>query len=204
MSFESSKFSSGISSALSDISKLNSALSSVGSTNALGDIEKSANKVTLGGISGAIDKLKGKLGFDREAAQGFGDIEKESGKVGLTGISGALDKLKGKFHFPEAAEGFSEIEKSSGRVQFTGLHEAIQGAAKGFSIIQGAASVALGNVASQAANQGRKIAAGLFGPIKGGLEEYSTNLNSIQTILANTQQSGAKLKDVNKYLQDLN
>src|SRR4029077_18055902 len=66
------------------------------------------------------------------------------------------------------------------------------------------ASVALGNVASQAANQGRKIAAGLFGPIKGGLEEYSTNLNSIQTILANTQQSGAKLKDVNKYLQDLN
>src|SRR4029077_5453558 len=66
------------------------------------------------------------------------------------------------------------------------------------------ASVALGNVASQAANQGRKIAAGLFGPIKGGLEEYSTNLNSIQTILANTQASGATLNDVNAALLDLN
>jgi tape measure domain-containing protein len=203
MSFESTKFSSGVSSALADITKLNSALSGIGSTNSLGNIEKEANKVTLGGLSGVIDKIKGKFHFP-EAGQGFSEIEKDSGKVGLTGISGAIDKLRGKFHFPEAAEGFSEIEKSSGQVRFTGLHEAIAGAAKGFSVIQGAASVALGNVASQAAIQGKKIASNLFSPIKGGLEEYSTNLNSIQTILANTQQSGATLKDVNKALLDLN
>jgi tape measure domain-containing protein len=204
MSFESAKFSSGISQAMSDLSKLNSSLSNIGVTSGLGNIEKEANKVSFGGLSGAIDKLKGKLGFTREAADGFGQIEKESSKVGLTGISGALDKLKGRFHFPEAAQGFSEIERSSGRVQFTGLHEAIAGAAKSFSIIQGAAAVALGGLAGQAASAGRKVASGLFGPIKGGLEEYSTNLNSVQTILANTQQSGAKLKDVNKYLLDLN
>jgi len=203
MSFESTKFSQGIGTALGDISKLNSALSSMGSNNALGDIEKSANKVTLGGLSGVIDKIKGKFHFP-EADQGFSEVEKASGKVQMTGLSGALDKIKGKFHFPEAAEGFSEVERASGKVTFTGLHEAIQGAAKGFSVIQGAAAVALGNVASQAANQGRKLAAGLFGPIKGGLEEYQTNLNSVQTILSNTQASGAKLKDVNKALLDLN
>src|SRR3954454_7090923 len=136
MSFESSKFSSGISQAMSDLSKLNSSLSNIGVTSGLGNIEKEANKVSFGGLSGAIDKLKGKLGFTREAADGFGQIEKESGKVGLTGISGALDKLKGRFHFPEATQGFSEIERASGRVQFTGLHDAIAGAAKSFSVIQ--------------------------------------------------------------------
>jgi tape measure domain-containing protein len=204
MSFESSRFSSGVSTALSDISKLNSALSNMGAANGLGEIEKSANKISFGGLSGAIDKIKGKLGFSQEASQGFGDIEGASNKVHLEGAASAIDGIKRRLHFPEAAEGFGEIERASGRVQFTGLHDAIQGAAKGFSIIQGAAAVALGNVASQAATQGRKIASGLFGPIKGGLEEYSTNLNSIQTILANTQQSGATLKDVNKYLLDLN
>jgi tape measure domain-containing protein len=204
MSFESTKFSSGVSSAMGDLNKLNTALKDVGTNNGLDRIEASANKVSFGGLSGAIDKLKGKLGFGQEASAGFSEIEKESGKVGLTGVGSVVDKLKSKLHFPEAAEGFSEIERASGRVQFTGLHEAIAGAAKSFSIIQGAASVALGNVVSQAANAGRRFASGLFGPIKGGLEEYGTNLNSVQTILANTQQSGAKLKDVNKYLLDLN
>jgi tape measure domain-containing protein len=204
MSFESTKFSSGVSTAMSDLNRLNTALKDVGTNNGLDKIEASANRVSFGGLSGAIQKLKGSLGFGNEAATGFGEIEKESGKVGLTGVGNVIDKLKGKLHFPEAGEGFNEIEKASGRVQFTGLHDAISGAAKGFSVIQGAASVALGNVVTQAAGQGRRLAAGLFGPIKGGLEEYSTNLNSVQTILANTQQSGAKLKDVNAALLDLN
>ncbi len=204
MSFESSKFSSGISTAMNDLSKLNQALSNAGATSGLGEIEKQANRISFGNLSGAIDKIKGKLGFSQEASEGFGAIEKESGKVGFTGLSNALDKIKGKFHFPEAAQGFSEVEHASGQVQFTGLHSAIAEAAKGFSTIKGAASVALGGLTLQAANAGRKVASGLFGPIKGGLDEYSTNLNSVQTILANTQQSGAKLKDVNKYLLELN
>jgi tape measure domain-containing protein len=41
-------------------------------------------------------------------------------------------------------------------------------------------------------------------PLTSGLQEYETNLNSVQTILANTQASGAKLKDVNAALLDLN
>jgi hypothetical protein len=139
MSFESTKFSSGVSSAMGDLNKLNTALKDVGTNNGLDKIEASANKVSFGGLSGAIDKLKGKLGFGQEASAGFSEIEKESGKVGLTGVGSVVDKLKSKLHFPEAAEGFSEIEKASGRVQFTGLHEAIAGAAKGFSVIQGAA-----------------------------------------------------------------
>jgi tape measure domain-containing protein len=204
MSFESTKFTQGVNTALTDISKLNSALSTVGSANALGEIEKSANKISLGGLFGVIDKLKSSFGFSQQASQGFGEIDAASNKVHLDGASSAIDGIKRRLHFPEASEGFGEIERASGQVKFTGLNEAIQSAARGFNVIHTAAGVALGNLASQAAGQGRRIASGLFGPIKGGLEEYQTNLNSVQTILANTSASGATLKDVNKALLDLN
>src|SRR4029078_7304105 len=151
MSFESSKFTTGVSTAMNDINKLNSALSGMGSASGLGNIEKEANKITFGGLQGAINKVKGMFTFP-EATQGFSDIEKESNKPQFTGINNAVDKLKGKSHFPEAQEGFGEIERASGRVQFTGLHSAIAEAAKSFSVIQGAAAVALGGIAANASN----------------------------------------------------
>ena len=44
----------------------------------------------------------------------------------------------------------------------------------------------------------------LLDPIKAGFKEYATNLNAVQTILANTQAAGTKLKDVNAALDELN
>lgn len=41
-------------------------------------------------------------------------------------------------------------------------------------------------------------------PIKTGLSEYETQLNSVQTILANTESKGSTLKDVNAALDELN
>jgi tape measure domain-containing protein len=203
MSFESTKFSSGVQVAMNDLAKLNQSLGNIGATSGLGNIEKEANKITFGGLSGAIDKIKGKFTFP-EATQGFSDVEKESEKPKFAGLSSAIDKMRGKFHFPEAAEGFSEVERASGKVTFHGLSDAIESVKGSFGVLEGAASVALGNLVTKAAGAGRKVAAGIFGPIKGGLDEYETNLNSIQTILANTQASGATLKDVNKALLDLN
>jgi tape measure domain-containing protein len=207
MSFESTKFTTGVSETLKSLDKLNAGLKNVGNNAASGfsDIEKDANKVHLTGISGALDKLKSKFGFP-EAAQGFSEVEKEAGKVGLTGISGALDKLKSKFGFGrEAEEGFSQIEKASGKVTFSGLSNALDGIATKFSTLQAAASVALGNIATRAVSAGTQIAKSFsFDLVKGGLEEYENQLNSVQTILANTQASGATLKDVNKSLNELN
>lgn len=41
-------------------------------------------------------------------------------------------------------------------------------------------------------------------PVKTGLSEYETQLNSVQTILANTESKGSTLKDVNAALDELN
>ena len=48
--------------------------------------------------------------------------------------------------------------------------------------------MALGNIASQAAMKGAAFAKSFaLGPAQQGFEEYKTNLQSIQTILANTE-----------------
>ena len=41
-------------------------------------------------------------------------------------------------------------------------------------------------------------------PIKTGLAEYETQINSVQTILANTESKGSTLQDVNRALDELN
>ena len=73
----------------------------------------------------------------------------------------------------------------------------------------GALSVAalaiFANIAMKAVQTGDKLVkAFTIDPMKAGFAEYSTNLNAIQTILANTQAAGATLKDVNKALHELN
>ena len=60
-------------------------------------------------------------------------------------------------------------------------------------------------IAKKAISTGVAVAkAFTIDPAKAGFAEYSTNLNAVQTILANTQASGATLKDVNAALDELN
>lgn len=207
MSFESTKFESGVSSTISSLDKLKAALKFPDAGKGLQDIENAANKVTFGGLSGAIDKLKGKFGFGAAAQKDFNEVETASGKVGLSGIGNALEKLKGKFGLVSsgADTAFASVERSSGKVSFSGLSSALENLGGQFSVLSGAAAVALGNIATKAVMAGGAFAKSLsIAPITGGLQEYATNLNSIQTILSNTAASGAGLKDVNAALQELN
>lgn len=187
-----------------------------------GDVERESQKVSFTGLSGvldriqnrfptltsvassALDKLKAKLGFEN-AADGFSEIERASNKVQLTGASTAVDKLNAKLSFPQAADGFSEIEKASGKVTFGPLNAAVDSVSAKFSALTVAATSALSTIVMDATRKGRAFVDTFsFGPIRQGFQEYTTNLNSVQTILANTEQSGATLKDVNAALQELN
>jgi tape measure domain-containing protein len=207
MAFENSVFESRVSTTINTLSKLDTAIKNIGSSNGLQNIEAAANKVTLQQPMSALDKLKAKLsGAGTGAAQGFGDIDRASNKVTLEGPSRAVDKLQGKMGQLSAGTTFTDIEKASSRVSLEGLTRSLDNVTQKFSVLQGAASVALGGIASQAALKGAAFAKSFaFGPIQQGLGEYQTNLNSIQTILANTQgQQVSGLGEVNKHLNELN
>jgi tape measure domain-containing protein len=116
-----------------------------------------------------------------------------------------VDKLKDKLGSISAADTFSNLERESGRVSFEPLTKAIEGISGKFSVMTVAAGVAFGNLTSQIAAKTAGLAKNVgLGPLTQGFQEYSTNLNAIQTTLANTEAKGSTLKDVNKTLAQLN
>jgi tape measure domain-containing protein len=74
-----------------------------------------------------------------------------------------------------------------------------------FSTLGSIATGALMSIGARAQEAGMRLANSFtFGPIMEGFREYETNLNSIQTILANTRAAGTNLKDVTGALDELN
>jgi tape measure domain-containing protein len=205
MAFENQVFEQRVAQTMGTLSKLDTALKNVGSTNGLDKIEASANKVTLNAPMSALDKLRSKFGQGVNA-QSISDIERAGNKVTLEQPAKAIDKTQAKLDQLNAGGTFTDIENAASRVSLSGIANAVDNISSKFTMLQGAATVALGNIASQAVMKGASFAKSFaFGPIQQGMGEYQTNLGSIQTILANTQgQQVTGLGNVNKYLGELN
>jgi tape measure domain-containing protein len=207
MSFENSVFEQRINQTLISLGKLDTAVKNIHGASGLDEIEKSGSKVSLKAPLAALDKLRQKLGRSGDgAAQGMSEIERASNKVTLEGTNKAIDKTQNKLDHLAAGSTFNDIEKASNQVELGGISKAISNVSGQFSLLQNAASVAIGNITSQAVMKGGAFAKSFaLGPITQGLDEYKTNLGSIQTILANTQgQQVTGLENVNKYLGELN
>ena len=205
IAFDNAKFEANVAVTMATLSKLEASLGKIGTTNSLGEIEKSASKVTLEQPMSALDKLKARLtGAGSGAAEGFSDISKAASKVDVTGAATELDKIQAKSGQvgQGAAQGFSEISRAAGRVDVSGTTSALDSIQAKFSLIEGAAAVAFGNITSQAVSKGANFAKSFgVGPILDGLHEYETNLKSIQTVQANTDRP---LTEINKSLEELN
>ena len=203
MAFENQVFESRVATTMGTLTKLDASIKHIGSATGLQNIESAANKVTLQAPMSALDKLKAKLsGAGSGAAQGMGDIDRAANKVTLEGPNRAVDKLQGKMGQLSAGSTFSDIERASNQVELGGLTRALENVKGQFSVLSGAAAVAFGNIASQAATKAGAWAKSFaVGPIIDGLHEYETNLKSIQTIQANTDRP---LTEINASLEELN
>lgn len=116
-----------------------------------------------------------------------------------------LDKLKEKLHFPGASKGLEEIGETARKVDFSGMSSGIQAVQMKFSALQVMGITVLQNITNAAMDAGRKIIdAIIIDPAKDGFAEYETQMNAVQTILANTQKEGTNVEQVNKALDELN
>jgi len=201
MSFENAKFEAGVAQTMGTLSKLNTALSNVGSGFSFAKIEAEANKVTLSGPMSAIDKLKGKLHFE-ELGGAFQRMESAADRVTFGGVSKAIDAIKAKLSFPEAHSAFGKIEAESGQVKLSPLNKAVEESASRFSVLEGAAAVAFGNITALGAQTAARFIKDMtLGPIMQGYDEYGTKLTSIRTIMSST---GEGIGPVTDALQELN
>ena len=116
-----------------------------------------------------------------------------------------LDKLKQKLNLSGASKGLEDINNASKKVNMSGLGGAVESVSAKFSAMQVIGITALANITNQAVNAGKRIAAALtIDPIKSGFQEYETQINAVQTILANTSAKGTTIDDVNAALDELN
>ena len=118
---------------------------------------------------------------------------------------GTIDKLKQSLKFDGAAKGFENISTASNKVNMNPLSNAVESVKVKFSALEVMAVTALANITNSAVNAGKRIVSALtIEPVKMGFQEYETQINAVQTILANTQSKGTTLDQVNAALDELN
>ena len=129
-----------------------------------------------------------------------------SGKA-LDGISNGITKVRdglGKFA-AESTKDLAQVDAAGKKVSLDGIGRGVQAVSDKFKAMSVVGVTALATITQKAVSSGLAFAKSFtVQPITDGFREYETNLNSIQTILANTQASGATLKDVEASLNDLN
>lgn len=126
-------------------------------------------------------------------------------KTGVTMTMTLLDQLKTKFDFGKSKQSVDDLQGSVGRFNVGPMGAAVAGVGEKFNAMGAVAFSVLDNIVTKAMNVGTSVVKSLtLDPVMDGFREYELNMNSIQTILANTKSKGSTLEDVNASLGDLN
>lgn len=121
-----------------------------------------------------------------------------------TSIS-TLDKLKQSLNLSGASKGLENVGAAAKSCNLSPLGSAVETVKLKFSALEVMAVTALANITNSAVNAGKRlVSAFTIDPIKTGFQEYETQINAVQTILANTQSKGTTLDNVNAALDELN
>ena len=180
-------------------------------------IETASSNVDLAGVSSAANKMSNQV--QQSAAEANAAI----GKIGTNtaGIQQTVDAIDGVNDAANRVD-LSPIQKGVETVKMgissmrdslmhgvnafkaTPIGEQLDAIQPHFKALEAVGIVALGNLAAKAVTTGAQMADRLTKGIRQGFEEYELQLNSVQTILANTQKQGTNLTQVNTALNQLN
>lgn len=116
-----------------------------------------------------------------------------------------IGKLKQSLDLRGASKGLENVSAAAKTCNLSGLTGAVETVQAKFSALEVMAVTTLANITNSAVNAGKRIISALtIEPVRSGFEEYETQINAIQTILANTESKGSTLQDVNQALDELN
>uniref|UniRef100_A0AAU7H0G0 Tail length tape measure protein n=1 Tax=Streptomyces phage Scarif TaxID=3158858 RepID=A0AAU7H0G0_9CAUD len=220
MQFQNAAFERGVQQTLTSLQRLNQALKLQGATKGLTEVVSatqkfdqhiSQNRDSLGRFTTSVTQVTSasqQFGQKIEANRGFldrflGSID----KIGTSARTFGENVASGSNSVGKFLSGLSktsdEADKTSSSLKH--IENAVSAVAGRFSALQQVATGALHNIGARAAEAGTQLVHSFtLGPLIDGFREYETNMNSIQTILANTQAAGTTLKDVTNTLDELN
>lgn len=144
-------------------------------------------------MSGNVDNRVVQLGFDNK---GF--------EQGVKTTTESLATLKKSLDLEASAKNLSNLQAAGKSFSLANIAENVQSLSNRFSTLGIIGMTAIQNLTNAAMAYGKKIADALISPMKQGLNEYETQINSVQTIMANTASKGTTLDQVNEALDELN
>lgn len=115
-----------------------------------------------------------------------------------------MDRLKESLKMEGAANGLKRVGEIAKNTTLGDLARSAVDAASNMSVMQGIGITALGGIGAAAISAGKSMLQSFIQPAIDGFHEYETQINAVQTILANTSQNGTTLDQVNAALDELN
>lgn len=133
-------------------------------------------------------------------------FESSKFETGVNATINALNKLKSALSFPSAGKGLTDLGDAADKVDLSHIGKAVDSIKSKFSALSVVALTVLSNIVSKAVTAGLSVLKSFtIDPIKAGFQNYETQINAVQTILANTGLKGkAGLDKVNAALAQLN
>lgn len=118
---------------------------------------------------------------------------------------GTLQKLRESLKMSDSAKAFDGLADSIKKVSFDNISGALDGIKAKFSNLDFVAMAVIQNITNNLMANAKKWAnAFTLEPVITGFKEYETQINAVQTILANTSSKGTTLEDVTAALDELN
>jgi len=126
----------------------------------------------------------------------------------MNGVQDSLNgvkKLEEGLAFRGGVEGINQVSAAAKNLNFSEAQAGIAETTSRFSALQSIAFGALASIGGKIAEVGSSMLSSFtVQPLIDGMKEYELQLNSVQTILANTAQKGETIETVNAALDRLN
>ena len=120
------------------------------------------------------------------------------------GVTKSLDTLKQKLNLKGADSGIKEVDRSIKSLDMSPISKGIDAINNRFSAMGVAAMTVVSRMTNGAVTAAHRMVSELTRSIREGFAEYETQMNSVQTIMANTASKGTNLQQVNHALSELN
>lgn len=210
LEFNNKGFEKGVAQTLRSIENLKKGLNFKDSSRSIQDLEKSVKNLNTSNLVKAVNSLKGieKNINLKNATKSIDELQSKNKVFSLSNIQNAVKKLSdlsGKLNFKGTNKDIDDLKSKTDSFDMGSLINAVESVSNRFSTLGVIGMTVLQNITNAALNAGKTMISALsIQPITDGFREYETQMNAIQTILANTQSKGSNLNDVNNALSTLN
>lgn len=117
----------------------------------------------------------------------------------------SLKNLKQGLNLDKSTKSLSNFESTANNFSMKNLASSVASISDRFSTMGIIGMTALQSITNSAIATGKTLVSALtIDPVKSGFQEYETQINAVQTILANTESKGTTLDQVNAALDELN